>query len=149
MNGKALPFVPPAKTPDYSITPYRGTPDFLNDLNQTELVNKASIPVEKIHGAVLLLSGEDDQVWPSSIMADRVMKRLRDAGHPYRSEHVVYPGAGHLISPGAGPAVTEAKHPIGIVIAFGGSEAGNRAAQKAAWEKVMVFLRTDIQSQAP
>ena len=36
----------------------------------------AVIPVERINGAVLAVSGMEDTLWPSSFMADRVMDRL-------------------------------------------------------------------------
>lgn len=143
-GGRPLAFVTHAREPDYSVRPYRGTPDFLADLRQTALVEAAAIPVEKIQGAVLLLSGEDDQVWPSTLMARLALKRLAAANHPYRFEHVSFPDAGHLIGPGSDPGLIEAKHPTGVVMAFGGSRRGNQAAQEKGWAKVMEFLRADI-----
>jgi len=144
LGGKPLPYVSHVREPDYSAKPYRGTPDFLADLRQTSLVEDAAIPVEKIQGAVLLLSGEDDQIWPSTLMARLAMKRLAVANHPYRFEHVSFAGAGHLITPGSDPGLIEAKHPTGIVLAFGGSKPANRAAQQLAWARIMEFLRADI-----
>lgn len=144
LNGQPLPFVNHLREPDYSAKPYRGTPDFLSDLRQTAIVEAAGIPVEKIHGAVLLLSGEDDQVWPAALMSRLAIKRLAAADHPYRFEHVSFPGAGHLIGPGSDPALVEAKHPTGVVLAFGGSKSANRAAQEQVWAKVLEFLKADV-----
>lgn len=143
-DGHPLPFVAHVREPDYSAKPYRGTPDFLADLQQTALAEAAAIPVEKIRGAVLLLSGEDDQIWPSTLMSRLAMKRLAAANHPYRFEHVSFPGAGHLIGPGSDPSLTEGRHPTGVVIAFGGSKTANRAAQLEGWAKAMEFLKADI-----
>lgn len=148
-GGRPLPFVTHLREPDYTAKPYRGTPDFLADLRQTALVERAAIPVEKIRGALLLLSGEDDQVWPSTLMSRLAIKRLAAANHPYRFEHVSFPDAGHLINPGSDPALVEAKHPTGVVLAFGGSKSGNRAAQKQAWAKVLEFLQADLPPVAP
>ena len=139
-GGKALPYVPHAREPDYSAQPYRGTPDFLVDLQQARAVDAAAIPAELIQGPVLLLSAEDDLIWPSTYMSQRLMARLSAAQHPYVDEHVSYPGAGHLISPGSNPGLLEARHPIGVVIAFGGSRSANRAAQKNALAKAIEFL---------
>jgi acetyl esterase/lipase len=36
----------------------------------------AAIPVERIRGSVLLLSGDDDQMWPAGRMCDAVIERL-------------------------------------------------------------------------
>lgn len=148
LGGKPLTYVTHAREPDYSAKPYRGTPDFLADLRQSALAEAAAIPVEKIRGAVLLLSGEDDQVWPSTLMARLAIKRLTQAKHPYRFEHVSYPGAGHLIVPGADAGLVEAKHPSGMVMAFGGGKRANQAAQEHASSKMLEFLRTDIRATA-
>jgi dienelactone hydrolase len=144
-DGQPLAFVPHQREPDYSAKPYRGTPDFLAALRQTALANAAAIPVEKIRGAVLLLSGEDDQVWPAALMSRLAIKRLEAVRHPYRFEHIQFPDAGHLIMPGANPGLTEAKHPTGVLLAFGGTRAGNKRAQEIGWEKVLEFLRAPVQ----
>lgn len=144
LGGNPLPYVPHVREPDYSAKPYCGTPDFIADLRQTTLAETAAIPVEKIQGAILLLSGADDQVWPSVLMSRLAMKRLTAAKHPYRFEHVSFPDAGHLITPGSDPGLIEAKHPTGIVMAFGGNKRANRAAQEQGWTKIMEFLRADI-----
>lgn len=145
---RPLPFVTHVRAPDYSAKPYRGTPDFLAALQQKAVVEAAAIPVEKIRGAVLLLSGEDDQVWPSTLMSRLAIRRLTEANHPFRFEHVSYPDAGHLIGPGSDPGLTEGKHPTGMVIALGGRKPANRAAQEQAWAKVLEFLHADIRREA-
>jgi dienelactone hydrolase len=145
-NGQPLPYVTHVREPNYSAKPYRGTPDFLADLRQTAIVEAAAIPLEKIRGAVLLLSGDDDQVWPSTLMSRLAIKRLAAAHHPYRFEHLSFPGAGHLIGPGSDPTLVEAKHPTGVVLAFGGSKSANRAAQEQGWAKVLEFLKADIRA---
>ena len=50
----------------------------------------ASIPVENIQGAILLLSGARDQLWPSTSMGELIIDRLSDHGfgHPYK--HLIY-----------------------------------------------------------
>lgn len=143
-DGVALPYVPHARVPDYSAKPYRGTPDFLADLQQAAAVEAAAIPVELIQGPMLLLSGEADLIWPSTSMSQRLMARLKAAQHPYRNEHVSYPDAGHLISPGSSPGTLEARHPLGMVIAFGGSRRSNRAAQESALTEAIEFLNTPV-----
>ena len=71
------------------------------------------------------------------------MKRLEAARHPFRFEHVSFHG--HLISPGSDPALLEAKHPTGVIVAFGGTKKANRDAQEKAWARVLEFLGRDIQ----
>src|SRR5262249_29685551 len=45
-------------------------PLFEDGLKNKAAVEKARIPVEKVNGAVLLISGKDDRVWPSEAMSE-------------------------------------------------------------------------------
>ncbi|HEX2099382.1 MAG TPA: acyl-CoA thioester hydrolase/BAAT C-terminal domain-containing protein [Candidatus Synoicihabitans sp.] len=146
-GGRALPFVRPVRAVDYSARPYFGTPDFMADLAQTDSVAAATIPVERINGPVLLLSGEDDQVWPSTYMSERVIERLAAKEHPYSHKHVSFPGAGHLILPGPDPSFVVFDHPTGVQVALGGNRQANRVAQRNAWAEVLGFLRQEIPHQ--
>ena len=49
---------------------------FLEALQDEPTLATATIPVERIRGAVLLVSGSDDRMWPSRWLADRAMQRL-------------------------------------------------------------------------
>jgi dienelactone hydrolase len=44
---------------------------------------QAQIAVEQTHGPVLLISGDEDQTWPSSMMASAIVNRLKDAHFQY------------------------------------------------------------------
>lgn len=57
-------------------------------LLNTSQVEGAIIPVEKTQGAILLISGERDQMWPSTYMAEQVIGRLDDMGFIYPYEHI-------------------------------------------------------------
>ena len=45
----------------------------------------AKIAVEQTHGPVLMIAGEEDGVWPSSIMTNAAMNRLQVAHFRYNS----------------------------------------------------------------
>ncbi|MEM7129445.1 MAG: acyl-CoA thioester hydrolase/BAAT C-terminal domain-containing protein [Chloroflexota bacterium] len=60
-----------------------------------EQIDQATIPVEKIAGPLLLISGAEDDVWPAAKMADMSMERLKDHNHPYRIRHLALNGIGH------------------------------------------------------
>ena len=53
----------------------------------------AEIPVERINGPVMLISGTDDQVWPATVLSEFAVRRLRAHSHPFAVEHLVYEGA--------------------------------------------------------
>ena len=60
-------------------------------------VEKAMIPVEKIKAPILLVSGTDDQTWPSAEFSDIIMDKLKKHNHPYEYKHVRYEGGGHQV----------------------------------------------------
>lgn len=131
-NGTPLPFLPYEYGKGFT-TVY----NLYNDaLPAVAAKPEVLIPVEKISGAVLLISGEKDTVWPSSDMGRLIMKRLDEHGVAHHHEHLAYEDAGHAVSipPSLGQIY---KGPDSFV---GGSDAGNAAARKAMWAQVVCFL---------
>lgn len=59
------------------------------------MMSHAQIAVEQTHGPILLISGEDDGVWESSVMASEIVDRLKSAHFAFPVEHLKYPHAGH------------------------------------------------------
>ena len=145
-DGKPLPYVP-NRIPFGFLVRYiwdtlagilvPQTPLFLEDLADFGDTAKAEIPVEQINGPVLLLSGKDDQIWPSPVMADRVMDRLRRHRHPYRYDHLSYEGAGHSL-PTAYVPMRGLRQ--GMKLAIGGTPEGTSRAQADSWPKILDFL---------
>ena len=95
----------------------------------------ATIPVERIDGPVLLVSGYDDGVWPSARLHALAEDRLEARGHP-SFEHLRYADAGRQILqpylPLRGTAGPE----------YGGTLAGNAEAAHAHWPRVLGTLST-------
>jgi dienelactone hydrolase len=56
--------------------PLELTPMFLKCLEDRAAVEAAAIAVERIRGPVLLISGEDDRLWPSPVLAEIAAARL-------------------------------------------------------------------------
>jgi dienelactone hydrolase len=116
-------------------------PMFLHDLGDREAVGKATIPVERINGPVLLLSGKDDQLWPSALMSDKVIERLKQHGHPFRDEHVAYDGVGHFIPTSYLPTAGSRR---GLKFAIGGSPQPTARASPDAWHRILAFLQAAL-----
>ena len=127
----------------YAQSPIPLTPLFEISLRDTAAVERAAILVERINGPVLLVSGKEDAMWPSSAMADRVVARLREKGFPHEVQHLAYENAGHLILPPYRPTtVSAAKHPVdGQVYTFGGTPVGGAFANADSWSRTIEFLR--------
>ncbi len=131
-RGQELPFVPYGEAP-------RGSPIveyYRQGLAQisADSLEAATIKVDRINGPILLLSGRDDTLWPSTTLSDMVVDRLTAKGFPHAVEHIAYDDAGHLIS-SIRDSVTQR----------GGTEAGNRAAQLDARRRFLGFFQTHLE----
>lgn len=126
LAGEELPFVP--YLIDESFRPDRLADMYRKSLDQPQ-AREAAIEVERIRGPVLLLSGRDDALWPSTYMAEQIVARLEAHEFEYDVEHVAYEGAGHLIS-----RITEE------TTRHGGTAEGNRKAQEDAQRRMLEFL---------
>ena len=102
----------------------------------------ARIPIERFKGPVMLISGADDQLWPSPVFADRIMASL--AADPARHVHLNYPDAGHLVFgiPSA-PGAIEQKNAGGALLDLGGTPAGDAAAHLSDWPSAIRFIQSN------
>lgn len=99
---------------------------------------EAAIPVERINGPVLLLSGRQDALWPSSAMSDQVIARLDAKGFRHKHVHFAYDNAGHT---GVVPPFEERPGASGSgEFNMGGTPEGNKAAREDAWAKTQAFF---------
>jgi dienelactone hydrolase len=124
---------------------WKGRPlPFTPRLNGGGPMEQASeIPVEHIGGPVLLISGQDDGVWESSRMSDRVIGRLKSAHFQYEFEQLKYPHAGHRAGhPGIFPTWHHSgTSPLtGREMHYGGSPEGDAASSLDATPKMLEFL---------
>lgn len=104
----------------------------------------ALIPVEKISCPLLLISGGEDQVWPSSLFAQQILSRLTEKGSSIFCEHLDYPNAGHGISVPYLPASTLYFHPVlKRWFTFGGSVQEDDLASRDSWGKIVHFLQSN------
>jgi len=126
------------RNPDGSV---RGRGSFLSGLAGPDAA-AARIPIERFKGPVMLISGGDDQLWPSSVFADRIMASLQH--DPARHVDLNYPGAGHLVFgvPSA-PAAIEQKNAGGAVLDLGGTPAADAAAHVSDWPAAIRFIRSN------
>jgi dienelactone hydrolase len=111
-----------------------------------EEISAHEIPVERLGGPALLLSGEDDAMWPSVALAEYSVQRAQARGARFPVRHLSYPDAGHSFTMPAGFPVPRASvHPVdGNVYAYGGSLVGNAHANTSAWPEILDFLRTNL-----
>ncbi len=149
-NGKPLPFVTPVMNPAMFA---RGKPiafvsAYAAGLKNKKAVEKATIPVERIAGPVLLIAASDDRMWPSCRMARQVTQRLKAHHHAYADESLCYENAGHMILPPYRPTNANAVAiPIGSFL-LGGNPTAYAYADRNAWSKVLAFLQKALHKTA-
>jgi dienelactone hydrolase len=116
---------------------------YLIPLKDAAYANKASIQVEKINGPVLMISGLDDKLWPSTELTEFAMERFKQQGFHHSVEHLAYAGAGHSIAWPNGPTtMLKSKHPVsGEEMDMGGTPEGTARARQESWPRMLAFLR--------
>ena len=145
-QGQPQPYIPNTLYPDFVLTylwnratgkSVRQTPLFLEDLARTREPEKIAVAVEQIRGPLLLLAGADDQIWPSAMMAERIMARLRLRGHAYHDQLLTFSDVGHSIPYVYLPTRGNWQDsPFEV----GGTPEGMAKAQASAWPRILKFL---------
>ena len=99
----------------------------------------ARIAVERIKVPVMVIGGQDDQVWASGMMAQNIAERRAEA--ELDTEALIYVDAGHYLGgTGYNPTTQYDAGPS----KSGGTPAGNAAAQAEAWPKTIAFLKRTL-----
>lgn len=104
---------------------------------------RAEIQVERIRGALLLVSGKDDGVWPSAESAAKIVARLQQQRFPFPYESLVYEHVGHAITRPYMPTtnLNGQRNPrSGRVVNRGGTPGGTAKAREDSWTKVLAFV---------
>ncbi|WP_165699985.1 acyl-CoA thioesterase/bile acid-CoA:amino acid N-acyltransferase family protein [Ornithinimicrobium ciconiae] len=124
--------------------PMRQVESFREDLRHPDRVRRAGIAVERCTGPLLLVSGEDDQLWPSAEFADLILARLHAHGRVELAEDLRYARVGHFVAfpmgiPGMPPSIDLSPTSF-FSIDFGGERAEHAAAAVNAWVRQLDFL---------
>jgi len=145
LGGRPLPYVPFKVSPLEKEIYGRGelasfVPFFRDGLIYADAatVAKAAIPVEKIGGPILLISGTDDQIWPAGEFCAAIMARLKKAGFPHEVRHLSIEKGGHN---SCVPFLITANH--GLLIdgdPSGGSPQADAQGGYRSWAETMAFL---------
>jgi dienelactone hydrolase len=128
--------------------PFTSRMAFLKGMKKLSETDETIIPVENTRGPLLLISGKDDQLWPSDVYAELVVERLKKHHYPYPVEHVCYEQAGHFVCfpyglPSLPPMLELATGPV--IFGFGGVASAQARANIDSWQKILAFLAKSFQ----
>lgn len=112
-------------------------PRFANALATLERHPETVIPVERYRGALMLVCGEKDTLWPSCRMARQIVRRAATGGRT-APQLLAYRDAGHGVMGAPGEPNDRA---IRKWTVLGGNAEGNAAARKDGWPRIIAFLR--------
>jgi len=149
LDGRPLPYIPFKATPEEKEQERKGELEsfvkfFREGLAQADpaTVEKAAIPVEKISGPILLISGTDDRIWPAEEFCAAIMARLKKAGFPYEVKHLSVEKGGHS---SCIPFLVTANR--GLLIdgdPSGGSPQADARGGYRSWAETLAFLRRHL-----
>ena len=89
---------------------------------------------------MLLISGRDDKLWPSTPMSEAVVARLRAHNFRFPVQHLAFDNAGHVAA--SPPAMGHSSQ--GPDSFLGGTEEGNAAARAESWRATLCFFRAAL-----
>lgn len=138
LNGKGITYMPYDPNVRFDFNRYIESINALYSgaLAQDHLHPDAHIPVEQINGPIMLISGKEDALWPSSDMSERVVARLAQKKFKFSVQHLSYPDAGHAVAmPPSMPPVSGYPDE-----AIGGTAAGNQAGRADMWPRLICFF---------
>jgi dienelactone hydrolase len=142
LRGKPLPFVPLVGYEEEMKGFERNEPVILRRTFEQgrakypDRVAPARVPVERIRVPILVIGGDDDQMWPSGSMARNIVESRKAAG--LKTEALIFRDAGHsLYDTGYAPTTT---YNTGLR-KTGGTPEANARAQAEAWTRTIEFLR--------
>lgn len=128
--------------------PFVGAPAFLRALEFAGArMDDVAIRVERSRCPILMMSGEDDQLWASTSLTEIAERRLEAAAFPYPFEHRRYPVAGHfsVLPPNLPTTSNTGRHPVvPFAFGFGGTPRGNAAASGDLWPRIVAFLHRHL-----
>ncbi len=129
--------------------PFRDSEIFLYGMKKDEsTAQKTAIPVENIRCPLLIISGDDDAMWPSATAGKKVIERLDAQGSTIEKKHLNYSDAGHnLFVPPYLPALDLPVTMAAGWSLFGGTPEGNACAQKESWHEMLKFLKKHMKSE--
>jgi dienelactone hydrolase len=149
-NGRPLPFMWRGVASDainWARQPVALSPGYVAALRDSDIVEHATIPVEKTHGPILMISGQADRM-SSPKLAEIAERRAQQYNFAFPLEHLSYPDAGHMLInlPHLPATIRHSRHPIRHVdVDYGGTPAGDASARADSWPTVVTFLRQNLE----
>lgn len=111
---------------------------FLARLKKYSEMESNKIKIEKINCPILLLSGEEDDIWPSKIYCNLLENRLKEKNNNIAFNHISFRNVGHGVLASYNLPIF---HPIGkFWCRLGGNSEENEKANTASINHIIDFI---------
>jgi len=107
---------------------------YLRSINNQKTGENGLVSVKNIRSVVLFLSGEDDNLWPSSVMGSSLEKLFKSNVNA-SFQHISYKGVGHAVL--GGHHALQSKN---NQVFLGGNIEDSKEADKDAYTRIVNFL---------
>jgi dienelactone hydrolase len=138
-QGAPLPFVPYPPDDqlgmDTALTPLSVMHERALAGADAARLQAARIPVERLHGPVMLVAGGQDTIWPSSAMCAEIVRTLRADRFPHEIVYLDFPHAGHVFYLPNLPVAAGPTRESAVYVA---------AATREAWASMLAFLERSL-----
>lgn len=111
--------------------------------NDNETIKKATIPVEKIGGPVLLVSGGEDKMWDANKLSTIAVERLKNNNYSHSYKHLNFEKAGHGLT---APFTPVTGRDIVNNWKLGGKLQGFSKGDQKSWKYVLKFLERGLKN---
>ena len=119
-------------------------PYMLSAFKNTKRIKESLIQVENIKCPILLLSGKDDQQWPSTMMSNQTQARAKQYKFKYEINHYSYENAGHQFD--ELPFIPQVDFSNIKTWKSGGNFQGNALASIDSWNRIFIFLNKQFEN---
>lgn len=117
------------------------TPSFRQLIQDEAAMARAQMPLERIQGDVLLISGDNDTTWCAEEFCQRAVQRLEEKGFKNRVVHLNYENHGHeTFTLGLLPTTRTAMQYGEFTFTMGGDPKANAHATHATRAAMLEFL---------
>lgn len=111
---------------------------FLARLKKYSKIEENKIEIEKINCPILLISGEEDDIWPSKIYCHLLENRLKEKNNNIAFNHISFRNVGHGVLASYNLPIF---HPIGkFWCRLGGNSEENEKANTASINHIIDFI---------
>ncbi|AAK81337.1 hypothetical protein BJV85_000496 [Clostridium acetobutylicum] len=102
---------------------------YTNAIKNPDAIETYMIPIENTNGSILMLSGDNDHIWPSSKLCKLGIERLKQHNFSFYYDFLEYKAGHHIY------------FPYQPIYKYNGSNENMAISNRESWNKILEFLQ--------